>query len=160
MVDPDAGYIQRDGLLLACEVVDCQPWFDFADLEVFVSDSEAESLSTDPEEILDSEDSDALTPEEEDTFRQSFTFSAIKNTWKICRSFGCKSLQLRMSQAHQGLQLSPSSLLNFWNDQGCKILGGASLWLDLPTLCQLGSCTHFTGVQEPSWRRWTACGGC
>ena len=70
MVDPEAGYIQRDGLLLACEVVDCQPWFDFADLEVFVSDSEAESLSTDPEEILDSDDSDVLTPEEEDTFRQ------------------------------------------------------------------------------------------
>ena len=69
MVDSEAGYVQRDGLLLACEIVDCQPWFDFADLEVFVSDSEADSLSTDPEEVLDSDDSEALTPEEEDTFR-------------------------------------------------------------------------------------------
>jgi hypothetical protein len=71
MVDAEAGYVQRDGLLLACEIVDCQPWFDFADLEVFVSDSEAESLSTDPEEVLDSDDSEALTPEEEDTFRSA-----------------------------------------------------------------------------------------
>lgn len=69
MVDQEAGYVQRDGLLLACEVLDCQPWFDFADLEVLVSDSEAESLSTDPDELLDSEESDLLTAEEEDTFR-------------------------------------------------------------------------------------------
>ncbi len=82
MVDPEAGYIQRDGLLLACEVVDCQPWFDFADLEVFVSDSEAESLSTDPEEILDSDDSDVLTPEEEDTFRFSSS-STLNLAWHV-----------------------------------------------------------------------------
>ena len=69
MVDPEAGYVQRDGLLLACEVIDCQPWFDFADLEVFASDSEAESLSTSPEELLDSDDSDGLITEGEDTFR-------------------------------------------------------------------------------------------
>lgn len=94
MVDPEAGYIQRDGLLLACEVVDCQPWFDFADLEVFVSDSEAESLSTDPEEILDSDDSDALTPEEEDTFRRAFLtskpehtklFAGATSVWRACQ---------------------------------------------------------------------------
>lgn len=69
MVDPEAGYVQRDGLLLACEVIDCQPWFDFADLEVFASDSEADSLSTSPEELLDSDDSDGLITEGEDTFR-------------------------------------------------------------------------------------------
>lgn len=71
MIDPEAGYVQRDGLLLACEVLECQPWFDFADLEVFASDSEAESLSTDPEELLDSDESDVLTAEEEDIFRQA-----------------------------------------------------------------------------------------
>lgn len=69
MVDQEAGYLQRDGLLLACEILDCQPWFDFADLEVMVPDSEAESMSTDPDELLDSDDSDILTAEEEDTFR-------------------------------------------------------------------------------------------
>ena len=71
MVDPEVGYVQRDGLLLACEVLDCQPWFDFADLEVFASDSEVESLSTDPDDLLDSADSDILNPEEEDTFRRA-----------------------------------------------------------------------------------------
>ena len=71
MVDPEAGYVQRDGLLLACEVLDCQPWFDFADLEVFASDSEVESLSTDADDLLDSADSDVLNPEEEDTFRRA-----------------------------------------------------------------------------------------
>lgn len=71
MTDPESGYVARDGLLVACEVIDCQPWFDFADLEVLVSNSEAESLSTDPDELLDSDDSDMLTAEEEDTFRCS-----------------------------------------------------------------------------------------
>ena len=75
MVDPEAGYVQRDGLLLACEVLDCQPWFDFADLEVFASDSEVESLSTDPDDLLDSADSDILNPEEEDTFRHAQTLN-------------------------------------------------------------------------------------
>jgi len=83
MVDAEAGYVQRDGLLLACEIVDCQPWFDFADLEVFVSDSEAESLSTDPEEVMDSDDSEALTPEEEDTFR----FAPRPSVY--CTAYGC-----------------------------------------------------------------------
>ncbi len=32
----------RDGVILACEILDCCPWFEFADLDVYVSDEEEE----------------------------------------------------------------------------------------------------------------------
>ena len=71
MVDAEAGYVLRDGLLLACEVSECHPWFDFADLDFLPSDEDEGTLSTDVEELLDSDDSDAALAEEEDAALRS-----------------------------------------------------------------------------------------
>ena len=46
----------RDGVILACEILDCCPWFEFADLDVYVSDE-------DDEEDDDIEASVALPPD-------------------------------------------------------------------------------------------------
>ena len=46
MTEPEAGIMLRDTVMLACIVLDCTPWFDFADLEVYASDDEAEATST------------------------------------------------------------------------------------------------------------------
>lgn len=58
LLDPEAGFLIRDTVILGCEVLDCCPWFEFADLEVYASDDDREALSTDPDELLDSDDSD------------------------------------------------------------------------------------------------------
>ena len=34
--------VGRDGVILACEILDCCPWFEFADLDVYVSDEDDE----------------------------------------------------------------------------------------------------------------------
>ena len=74
----------RDGVVLACEILDCCPWFEFADLDVYVSGDEG--ASTDPDSAGPaSEDSaaslaaapagstvaatDSTHSSEEDTFR-------------------------------------------------------------------------------------------
>lgn len=37
VIDPEAGYLQNHGIALACEVQECCPWFEFADLQVIPS---------------------------------------------------------------------------------------------------------------------------
>ena len=39
----------RDGVILACEILDCCPWFEFADLDVYVSDEDDEEDDEDVE---------------------------------------------------------------------------------------------------------------
>lgn len=34
MLESDAGFLVRDTVVFVCEILDCCPWFDFADLEV------------------------------------------------------------------------------------------------------------------------------
>jgi hypothetical protein len=46
----------RDGIVLACEILDCCPWFEFADLETYVSDDEG-CASTDADSSLAFDDS-------------------------------------------------------------------------------------------------------
>ncbi|KAJ7566029.1 hypothetical protein O6H91_02G085600 [Diphasiastrum complanatum] len=69
MVEPDAGFLVRDTVVFVCEILDCCPWFEFSDLEVLVSDDEQDALSTDPDELLDSDDSEGISGDEEDIFR-------------------------------------------------------------------------------------------
>ena len=54
-MDPEAGHVHRDGVVLACEVLECCPWFEFADLDVYgnTTEEEADDLSTDPDELLE-----------------------------------------------------------------------------------------------------------
>eukprot|EP00898_Chlorokybus_atmophyticus_P004102 jgi/Chlat1/4693/Chrsp3S05628 len=55
LLEADAGFLVRDTVVFTCEVLDCCPWFDFADLDGLAgsSDDEPDVLSTDPEELLD-----------------------------------------------------------------------------------------------------------
>lgn len=69
MLDPDAGFLTRDTVVFVCEILDCCPWFEFSDLEVMVSDDEQDALSTDPDELIDSDDSEGISGDEEDIFR-------------------------------------------------------------------------------------------
>ncbi|CAN6449841.1 unnamed protein product [Victoria cruziana] len=69
MLEPDAGFLVRDTVVFVCEILDCCPWFEFADLEVLASDDDQDALSTDPDELVDSEDSEGISGDEEDIFR-------------------------------------------------------------------------------------------
>ncbi|KAG7572172.1 TRAF-like [Arabidopsis suecica] len=64
MLEADAGFLVRDTVVFVCEILDCCPRFEFSDLMVLTSDDDqADALTTNPNEIIDSEES------EEDTFQ-------------------------------------------------------------------------------------------
>ncbi|XP_042487745.1 uncharacterized protein LOC122067978 [Macadamia integrifolia] len=69
MLEADAGFLVRDTVVFVCEIIDCCPWFEFSDLEVFASEDDQDALSTDPDELIDSEDSEGISGDEEDIFR-------------------------------------------------------------------------------------------
>ncbi|KAL1301091.1 hypothetical protein HN51_045724 [Arachis hypogaea] len=69
MLEADAGFLVRDTVVFVCEILDCCPWFDFADLEVLASEDDQDALTTDPDELIDSEDSEGISGDEEDIFR-------------------------------------------------------------------------------------------
>ncbi|KAF8400604.1 hypothetical protein HHK36_013903 [Tetracentron sinense] len=69
MLEADAGFLLRDTVCFVCEIIDCCPWFEFADLEVWASEDDQDALSTDPDELIDSEDSEGISGDEEDIFR-------------------------------------------------------------------------------------------
>ncbi|KAH9297298.1 hypothetical protein KI387_028980, partial [Taxus chinensis] len=69
MLEVDAGFLVRDTVVFACEILDCCPWFEFSDLEVLASDDDQDALSTDPDELIDSDDSEGISGDEEDIFR-------------------------------------------------------------------------------------------
>lgn len=69
MLEADAGFLVRDTVIFVCEIIDCCPWFEFSDLEVLASDDDQDALSTDPDELVDSEDSEGISGDEEDIFR-------------------------------------------------------------------------------------------
>ncbi|KAF8407158.1 hypothetical protein HHK36_006284 [Tetracentron sinense] len=69
MLEADAGFLVRDTIVFVCEIIDCCPWFEFSDLEVLASEDDQDALSTDPDELIDSEDSEGISGDEEDIFR-------------------------------------------------------------------------------------------
>ncbi|KAK1300758.1 hypothetical protein QJS10_CPB13g00339 [Acorus calamus] len=69
MLETDAGFLVRDTVVFVCEIIDCCPWFEFSDLEVLASEDDQDALSTDPDELIDSEDSEGVSGDEEDIFR-------------------------------------------------------------------------------------------
>ncbi|CAI0444276.1 unnamed protein product, partial [Linum tenue] len=69
MLEADAGFLVRDTVVFVCEILDCCPWFDFSDLEVLASEDDQDALTTDPDELIDSEDSEGISGDEEDIFR-------------------------------------------------------------------------------------------
>ncbi|KAK1269842.1 hypothetical protein QJS04_geneDACA006424 [Acorus gramineus] len=69
MLETDAGFLMRDTVVFVCEILDCCPWFEFSDLEVLASEDDQDALSTDPDELIDSEDSEGMSGDEEDILR-------------------------------------------------------------------------------------------
>ncbi|KAK9079979.1 hypothetical protein SSX86_001654 [Deinandra increscens subsp. villosa] len=69
MLEADAGFLVRDTIVFVCEILDCCPWFEFADLEVYAFEDDQDALTTDPDELIDSEDSEGISGDDEDLFR-------------------------------------------------------------------------------------------
>lgn len=81
MLEPDAGFLLRDTVVFVCEILDCCPWFEFADLEVLASEDDQDALTTDPDELMDSEDSEGICGDEEDIFRNLLSRAGFHLTY-------------------------------------------------------------------------------
>ncbi|KAL1097802.1 hypothetical protein V6Z11_D05G060300 [Gossypium hirsutum] len=81
MLEADAGYLVRDTVVFVCEILDCCPWFEFSDLEVLASEDDQDALTTDPDELIDSEDSEGISGDEEDIFRNLLSQAGFHLTY-------------------------------------------------------------------------------
>ncbi|KAG6643781.1 hypothetical protein I3843_08G010500 [Carya illinoinensis] len=81
MLEVDAGFLVRDTVVFVCEILDCCPWFEFSDLEVLASDDDQDALTTDPDELIDSEDSEGISGDEEDIFRNLLSRAGFHLTY-------------------------------------------------------------------------------
>ncbi|KAG8375805.1 hypothetical protein BUALT_Bualt10G0138600 [Buddleja alternifolia] len=81
MLEADAGFLLRDTVVFVCEILDCCPWFEFSDLEVLASEDDQDALTTDPDELLDSDDSEGLSGDEEDIFRNLLSTAGFHLTY-------------------------------------------------------------------------------
>ncbi|KAM1313310.1 uncharacterized protein LOC126604096 [Malus sylvestris] len=81
MLEADAGFLVRDTVVFVCEILDCCPWFEFSDLEVFASEDDQDALTTDPDELVDSEDSEGIGGDEEDIFRNLLSRAGFHLTY-------------------------------------------------------------------------------
>ncbi|OUZ99845.1 MATH [Macleaya cordata] len=81
MLEADAGFLVRDTVVFVCEIMDCCPWFEFSDLEVLASEDDRDALSSDPDEIIDSEDSEGISGDEEDIFRDLLSRAGFRLTY-------------------------------------------------------------------------------
>ncbi|KAK9075604.1 hypothetical protein SSX86_003930 [Deinandra increscens subsp. villosa] len=81
MLEADAGFLVRDTVVFVCEILDCCPWFEFADLEVYASEDDQDALTTDPDELIDSEDSEGESGDEEDIFRNLLSRAGFHLTY-------------------------------------------------------------------------------
>lgn len=81
MLESDAGFLVRDTVVFICEIIDCCPWFEFSDLEVLASEDDQDALSTDPDELIDSEDSEGISGDEEDMFRNLLSRAGFHLTY-------------------------------------------------------------------------------
>ncbi|KAA8525494.1 hypothetical protein F0562_007349 [Nyssa sinensis] len=81
MLETDAGFLLRDMVVFVCEILDCCPWFEFSDLEVLASEDDQDALTTDPDELVDSEDSEDISGDEEDIFRNLLSRAGFHLTY-------------------------------------------------------------------------------
>nr|GLL17342.1 uncharacterized protein LOC109172306 [Ipomoea trifida] len=81
MLEADAGFLVRDTVIFVCEILDCCPWFEFSDLEVLASEDDQDALTTDPDELIDSEDSEGISGDEEDIFRNLLSRAGFHLTY-------------------------------------------------------------------------------
>ncbi|KAK8602582.1 hypothetical protein V6N13_057786 [Hibiscus sabdariffa] len=81
MLEADAGFLVRDTVVFVCEILDCCPWFEFSDLEVLASEDDQDALTTDPDEVIDSEDSEGISGDEDDVFRKLLSRAGFHITY-------------------------------------------------------------------------------
>ncbi|CAK9317489.1 unnamed protein product [Citrullus colocynthis] len=81
MLEAEAGFLVRDTVVFVCEILDCCPWFEFSDLEVLASEDDQDALTTDPDELIDSEDSEGISGDEEDIFRNLLSTAGFHLTY-------------------------------------------------------------------------------
>ncbi|KAL2548674.1 TRAF-like family protein [Forsythia ovata] len=81
MLESDAGFLVRDTVVFVCEILDCCPWFEFADLEVLASEDDQDAPTTDPDELIDSDDSEGISGDEEDIFRNLLSRAGFHLTY-------------------------------------------------------------------------------
>ncbi|CAK9154119.1 unnamed protein product [Ilex paraguariensis] len=81
MLEADAGFLLRDTVVFVCEILDCCPWFEFSDLEVLASEDDQDALTTDPDELIDSEVSEGISGDEEDIFRNLLSRAGFHLTY-------------------------------------------------------------------------------
>lgn len=81
MLEVDAGFLVRDTVVFVCEILDCCPWFEFSDLEVLASEDDLDALTTDPDELIDSEESEGISGDEEDIFRNLLSRAGFHLTY-------------------------------------------------------------------------------
>ncbi|XP_072971433.1 uncharacterized protein [Typha angustifolia] len=82
MLESDAGFLVRDTVVFICEIMDCCPWFEFSDLEVLASEDDQDALSTDPDELIESDDSEGISGDEEDMFRNILSRAGFHLTYE------------------------------------------------------------------------------
>lgn len=46
LMDPESGFLGREGLILRVDVLECCPWFEFADLETYTSGGYLQTATT------------------------------------------------------------------------------------------------------------------
>ena len=44
LMDPESGFLGREGLILRVDILECCPWFEFADLETYASGMHSAAL--------------------------------------------------------------------------------------------------------------------
>ncbi|KAK9742243.1 hypothetical protein RND81_03G158200 [Saponaria officinalis] len=81
VLEPEAGFLLRDTVVFVCEILDCCPWFEFSDLEFLASEDDQDALTTDPDELMDSEDSEGISGDEEDIFRNLLSRAGFHLTY-------------------------------------------------------------------------------
>ncbi|KAG0473404.1 hypothetical protein HPP92_014759 [Vanilla planifolia] len=81
MLESDAGFLVRDTVVFVCEIIDFCPWFEFSDLEVLASEDDQDALSTDPDELIESEDSEGISVDDEDVFRNFLSQAGFHLTY-------------------------------------------------------------------------------
>ena len=88
-------------MVLACEILDCCPWFEFADLDVYVSDEDAEGGSTGPESAV---------PASEDSAASLAGAPAACGPRRTASAHSAEEDTFRGVLARAGLQLPPAEL--------------------------------------------------
>ncbi|CAA6674953.1 unnamed protein product [Spirodela intermedia] len=110
MQEADAGFLVGDTVVFVCEILDCCPWFEFSDLDALASEDDQDALSTDPDELIDSEDSECVSGDEEDMFRNLLSRAGFHLT------YGDNSSQPQPDEFTDGVKVLQQAIIDLLLD--------------------------------------------